>query len=73
MIVLLWGNGHWDFFIDMLTFKLKFSFSSPTPQVYYKAVRDIEAGEELLVYMKDGIFPEGSMAPNLQGKINARH
>lgn len=42
-------------------------------QIYYKAVRDIEAGEELLVYMKDGIFPEGSMAPNLQGKINARH
>ncbi|KAI4823888.1 hypothetical protein KUCAC02_012442 [Chaenocephalus aceratus] len=35
-------------------------------QMYYKAVRDIEAGEELLVYMKDGIFPEGSMAPNLQ-------
>uniref|UniRef100_A0A3P9QIA5 PR/SET domain 16 n=1 Tax=Poecilia reticulata TaxID=8081 RepID=A0A3P9QIA5_POERE len=34
--------------------------------IYYKAVRDIEAGEELLVYMKDGIFPEGSMAPNLQ-------
>uniref|UniRef100_A0A8C6Q553 PR domain containing 16 n=1 Tax=Nothobranchius furzeri TaxID=105023 RepID=A0A8C6Q553_NOTFU len=35
-------------------------------QIYYKAVRDVEAGEELLVYMKDGIFPEGSMAPNLQ-------
>ncbi|XP_076019575.1 histone-lysine N-methyltransferase PRDM16 isoform X1 [Genypterus blacodes] len=35
-------------------------------QIYYKAVRDIEAGEELLVYMKEGIFPEGSMAPNLQ-------
>uniref|UniRef100_A0A667XMZ3 PR domain containing 16 n=1 Tax=Myripristis murdjan TaxID=586833 RepID=A0A667XMZ3_9TELE len=35
-------------------------------QIYYKAVRDIEAGEELLVYMKDGIFPEGSMAPNLE-------
>lgn len=46
---------------------------SLSPQIYYKAVRDIEAGEELLVYMKDGIFPEGSMAPNLQGKINARH
>ncbi|XP_054612789.1 histone-lysine N-methyltransferase PRDM16 isoform X9 [Dunckerocampus dactyliophorus] len=35
-------------------------------KIYYKSVRDIEAGEELLVYMKDGIFPEGSMAPNLQ-------
>ncbi|MEQ2176811.1 hypothetical protein GOODEAATRI_031934, partial [Goodea atripinnis] len=37
--------------------------------IYYKAVRDIEAGEELLVYMKDGIFPEGSMAPNLQARF----
>uniref|UniRef100_A0A8C4ZWZ2 C2H2-type domain-containing protein n=1 Tax=Gadus morhua TaxID=8049 RepID=A0A8C4ZWZ2_GADMO len=35
-------------------------------QIYYKAVRDIEPGEELLVYMKDGIFPEGSMAPNME-------
>ncbi|XP_046895832.1 histone-lysine N-methyltransferase PRDM16 isoform X5 [Hypomesus transpacificus] len=35
-------------------------------QIYYKAIRDIEVGEELLVYMKDGIFPEGSMAPNLE-------
>ncbi|XP_049342211.1 histone-lysine N-methyltransferase PRDM16 isoform X2 [Astyanax mexicanus] len=35
-------------------------------QIFYKAIRDIEIGEELLVYMKDGIFPEGSMAPNLE-------
>ncbi|XP_036389281.1 histone-lysine N-methyltransferase PRDM16 isoform X3 [Megalops cyprinoides] len=35
-------------------------------QIYYKAIRDIEVGEELLVYMKDGVFPEGSMAPNLE-------
>ncbi|XP_016150460.1 PR domain zinc finger protein 16 isoform X3 [Sinocyclocheilus grahami] len=35
-------------------------------QIYYKATRDIEIGEELLVYMKDGVFPEGSMAPNLE-------
>uniref|UniRef100_A0A3P9MBZ8 PR/SET domain 16 n=1 Tax=Oryzias latipes TaxID=8090 RepID=A0A3P9MBZ8_ORYLA len=42
------------------------SFLFFSPQIYYKAARDIEAGEELLVYMKDGIFPEGSMAPNLQ-------
>lgn len=52
---------------------LKFECLFLSLQIYYKAVRDIEAGEELLVYMKDGIFPEGSMAPNLQGKINARH
>ncbi|XP_071203135.1 histone-lysine N-methyltransferase PRDM16-like isoform X3 [Salvelinus alpinus] len=35
-------------------------------QIDYKAIRDIEVGEELLVYMKEGIFPEGSMAPNLE-------
>ncbi|XP_046727200.1 histone-lysine N-methyltransferase PRDM16 isoform X3 [Silurus meridionalis] len=35
-------------------------------QIYYKAIRDIEVGEELLISMKDGIFPEGSMAPNLE-------
>ncbi|XP_029580417.1 histone-lysine N-methyltransferase PRDM16 isoform X2 [Salmo trutta] len=37
-------------------------------QIDYKAIRDIEVGEELLVYMKEGIFPEGSMAPNLEDK-----
>ncbi|XP_069039755.1 histone-lysine N-methyltransferase PRDM16 isoform X5 [Lepisosteus oculatus] len=35
-------------------------------QIYYKAIKEIEAGEELLIYMKDGAFPEGSMAPNLE-------
>ncbi|KAJ8371203.1 hypothetical protein SKAU_G00112310 [Synaphobranchus kaupii] len=35
-------------------------------KIYYKAIRDIEVGEELLVYMKDGVFPEGSMAPHLE-------
>ncbi|XP_052338529.1 histone-lysine N-methyltransferase PRDM16-like isoform X4 [Oncorhynchus keta] len=37
-------------------------------QIDYKAIRDIEVGEELLVYMKEGIFPEGSMALNLEDK-----
>ncbi|KAK7915756.1 hypothetical protein WMY93_011517 [Mugilogobius chulae] len=32
-------------------------------KIYYKTVRDIEAGEELLVYMKDGIFPEDPWHP----------
>lgn len=40
-------------------------------QIYYKAIRDIDVGEELLVSMKDGVFPQGSMAPNLEGKMNA--
>ncbi|TRY64786.1 hypothetical protein DNTS_004396 [Danionella cerebrum] len=47
---------------------LRLALSAPMRQwaIYYKAIRDIEVGEELLVYMKDGAFPEGSMAPNLE-------
>ncbi|KAI7797870.1 putative PR domain zinc finger protein 16, partial [Triplophysa rosa] len=35
-------------------------------QIYYKANREIEIGEELLVYMNEEAFPEGTMAPNLE-------
>ncbi|MFT7804545.1 PR domain zinc finger protein 16 isoform X3 [Arapaima gigas] len=41
-------------------------------QIYYKAIRDIDAGEELLVFTKDGIFPEESMAPNLEDEQTYR-
>ncbi|XP_043918906.1 histone-lysine N-methyltransferase PRDM16 isoform X2 [Protopterus annectens] len=34
-------------------------------QIYYKVIRDIEAGEELLVYMKDGGYSDGHLPPNL--------
>lgn len=40
-------------------------------QIYYKAIKEIEIGEELLVYMNNEAFPGGTMAPNLEGKINA--
>lgn len=57
-----------------LIYKAKFYLTySLFLQIYYKAIRDIDAGEELLVYMKDGVFPEESMAPNLEGKINTYH
>lgn len=58
------------FFVVVLKSLCRFILSL---QIYYKAIRDIEIGEELLVYMKDGVFPEGSMAPNLEGEINASH
>ncbi|KAM6977956.1 histone-lysine N-methyltransferase PRDM16 [Aplochiton taeniatus] len=45
---------------------LAVSHLSGGDQIYYKAIRDIGVGEELLVYMKGGMFPEGSMAPNLE-------
>lgn len=53
--------------------KKTYTFLFLSVQIYYKAVREIEIGEELLVYMKDGVFPEGSMAPNMEGEINASH
>ncbi|XP_029102664.1 histone-lysine N-methyltransferase PRDM16 isoform X2 [Scleropages formosus] len=41
-------------------------------QIYYKAIRDIDAGEELLVFTKDGVFPEESMAPNVEDEQTYR-
>nr|XP_033777887.1 histone-lysine N-methyltransferase PRDM16 isoform X6 [Geotrypetes seraphini] len=35
-------------------------------QIYYKVIKDIEPGEELLVYMKDGAYSVGNMPPNLE-------
>ncbi|XP_078498605.1 histone-lysine N-methyltransferase PRDM16 isoform X2 [Lissotriton helveticus] len=34
-------------------------------QIYYKVIKDIEPGEELLVYMKERSYSFGDMAPNL--------
>ncbi|XP_069466321.1 histone-lysine N-methyltransferase PRDM16 isoform X2 [Ambystoma mexicanum] len=34
-------------------------------QIYYKVIKDIEPGEELLVYMKERSYSLGDMAPNL--------
>ncbi|XP_021511028.2 histone-lysine N-methyltransferase PRDM16 isoform X2 [Meriones unguiculatus] len=34
-------------------------------QIYYKVIKDIEPGEELLVHVKDGAYSLGVMAPSL--------
>ncbi|KAI8478063.1 hypothetical protein Bbelb_442040 [Branchiostoma belcheri] len=35
-------------------------------QMYYKVVKDVEMGEELMVYMKDAMYPDGTMPPNFE-------
>lgn len=37
-------------------------------QIYYKVIKDIEPGEELLVHVKEGAYSLGVMAPSLDGK-----
>ncbi|MGH0146170.1 UNVERIFIED_CONTAM: hypothetical protein FKN15_041060 [Acipenser sinensis] len=62
------GTGSWLKYVRVAR---SFEEQNLTPchitddQICYKAIKDIEAGEELLVYM-DGDFPEGTMAPNLK-------
>uniref|UniRef100_A0A2K6T8A6 PR/SET domain 16 n=1 Tax=Saimiri boliviensis boliviensis TaxID=39432 RepID=A0A2K6T8A6_SAIBB len=34
-------------------------------QIYYKVIKDIEPGEELLVHMKEGVYPMGTVPPSL--------
>uniref|UniRef100_A0A6I8N171 PR/SET domain 16 n=1 Tax=Ornithorhynchus anatinus TaxID=9258 RepID=A0A6I8N171_ORNAN len=35
-------------------------------QIYYKVIKNIEPGEELLVYMKEGAYPLGTMPATLE-------
>lgn len=37
-------------------------------QIYYKVIKEIEPGEELLVYLKEGGYSLGNMAPSMEGK-----
>ena len=37
--------------------------------MYYKVVKDVEMGEELMVYMKDAMYPDGTMPPNFEGEF----
>ncbi|EGW14868.1 PR domain zinc finger protein 16 [Cricetulus griseus] len=40
----------------------------PGGPIYYKVIKDIEPGEELLVHVKEGAYSLGVMAPSLDGK-----
>nr|XP_045374373.1 histone-lysine N-methyltransferase PRDM16 [Camelus bactrianus] len=37
-------------------------------QIYYKVIKDIEPGEELLVHVKEGVYSLGTVPPDLDGK-----
>lgn len=37
-------------------------------QIYYKVIKDIEPGEELLVHVKEGAYSLGTVPPSLDGK-----
>lgn len=39
-------------------------------QIYYKVIKEIEPGEELLVYVKEGGYSLGNMAPSMEGKAS---
>ncbi|XP_069774625.1 histone-lysine N-methyltransferase PRDM16 isoform X7 [Narcine bancroftii] len=41
-------------------------------QIYYKVIKEVKAGDELLVFMKDGVYPDGTMPPNLDDEQRYR-
>lgn len=42
--------------------------SLPPCQIYYKVIKDIEPGEELLVHVKEGAYTLGTVPRSLDGK-----
>ncbi|KAG8142521.1 hypothetical protein E2320_006406, partial [Naja naja] len=38
--------------------------------IYYKVIREIEPGEELLMYMKEGTLSAGNLPPSLEGETH---
>lgn len=46
------------------------SISVSDSQIYYKVIKEIEPGEELLVYLKEGGYSLGNMAPSMEGKAS---
>ncbi|XP_072012420.1 histone-lysine N-methyltransferase PRDM16 isoform X3 [Engystomops pustulosus] len=62
------GSGSWLKFIRMACScdEQNLAVCYQNEQLFYKVIKDIEPGEELLVYMKEGNFSLGSMPPNLE-------
>ncbi|XP_063292881.1 histone-lysine N-methyltransferase PRDM16 isoform X2 [Pelobates fuscus] len=61
------GNGNWLKFIRMACScdDQNLAICHLNDQLFYKVIKDIEPGEELLVYMKEGHFSHENMPPNL--------
>ncbi|PKU34357.1 pr domain zinc finger protein 16 [Limosa lapponica baueri] len=41
--------------------------------IYYKVIKEIEPGEELLVYLKEGGYSLGNMAPSMEVREILQH
>uniref|UniRef100_A0A8C5MV56 PR/SET domain 16 n=1 Tax=Leptobrachium leishanense TaxID=445787 RepID=A0A8C5MV56_9ANUR len=61
------GTGNWLKFIRVACSCVdqNLSVCHLNDQLFYKVIKDIEPGEELLVYMKEGNFSHETMPPNL--------
>ncbi|XP_068094957.1 histone-lysine N-methyltransferase PRDM16 isoform X2 [Hyperolius riggenbachi] len=62
------ASGNWLKFIRMACSgdEQNLAVCHLNDQLFYKVIKDIEPGEELLVYMKEGNISLGSMPPNLE-------
>ncbi|XP_067328872.1 histone-lysine N-methyltransferase PRDM16 isoform X2 [Anolis sagrei] len=62
------GNGNWLKYIRMACSSEEQNVAvCPTnDQMYYKVIREIEPGEELLMYTKEGTYSAGNMEPSLE-------
>ncbi|XP_075461005.1 histone-lysine N-methyltransferase PRDM16 isoform X2 [Ascaphus truei] len=61
------GTGNWLKYIRVACSgdEQNLSVCHLNDQLFYKVIKDIEPGEELLVYMKEGTYSLGDMPPNL--------
>uniref|UniRef100_G3WDY1 PR/SET domain 16 n=1 Tax=Sarcophilus harrisii TaxID=9305 RepID=G3WDY1_SARHA len=62
------GNGNWLKYIRVACSRddQNLAVCQINEQIYYKVIKNIEPGEELLLYMKEGAYSLGTMPPNLE-------
>ncbi|XP_033012303.1 histone-lysine N-methyltransferase PRDM16 isoform X5 [Lacerta agilis] len=62
------GNGNWLKYIRVAcsSEEQNLAVCPANDQIYYKVIKEIEPGEELLMYMKEGTYPTGNIPPSLE-------
>uniref|UniRef100_A0A670ILR7 PR/SET domain 16 n=1 Tax=Podarcis muralis TaxID=64176 RepID=A0A670ILR7_PODMU len=62
------GNGNWLKYIRVAcsSEEQNLAVCPVNDQIYYKVIKEIEPGEELLMYMKEGTYPTGNIPPSLE-------
>ncbi|XP_060115361.1 histone-lysine N-methyltransferase PRDM16 isoform X1 [Heteronotia binoei] len=62
------GNSNWLKYIRMACSSEEQNLAACPidDQIYYKVIKEIEPGEELLMYMKESTYPAGNMPPSLE-------